>query len=64
MGEALGGLYDTPHGVAMAILLPYVIRGINYTADYNKFAEIAKAMGRYGTSEQGERGIRSRIGRT
>lgn len=44
MGEALGGLYDTPHGVAMAILLPYVME-YNYTADYNKFAEIAKAMG-------------------
>lgn len=44
MGEALGGLYDTPHGVSMALLLPYVM-------DYNcieckdKFIEIAKVMG-------------------
>ena len=44
MGEALGGLYDTPHGVAMAVLLPYVME-YNYTSDYEKFAQIAKAMG-------------------
>lgn len=44
MGEALGGLYDTPHGVAMAILLPYVME-YNYVTDYGKFAEMAKAMG-------------------
>jgi alcohol dehydrogenase len=44
MGEALGGLYDTPHGVAMAILLPYVME-YNYVSDYKKFAEMAKAMG-------------------
>ena len=25
MGEAIGGLYDTPHGLAMAIFLPYCI---------------------------------------
>ncbi|MCI9595830.1 MAG: iron-containing alcohol dehydrogenase [Firmicutes bacterium] len=44
MGEALGGLYDTPHGVAMAVLLPYVME-YNYASDYEKFAQIAKAMG-------------------
>lgn len=44
MGEALGGLYDTPHGVAMAILLPYVME-YNYVTDYGKFAEMARAMG-------------------
>lgn len=44
MGEALGGLYDTPHGVAMAILLPYVM-DYNYISDYKKFSEMAKAMG-------------------
>ncbi len=53
MGEALGGLYDTPHGVAMAILLPYVM-DYNYISDYNKFGEMAKAMGENitGMSEQ------------
>jgi alcohol dehydrogenase len=44
MGEALGGLYDTPHGVAMAILLPYVME-YNYVSDYGKFAEMARALG-------------------
>lgn len=44
MGEALGGLYDAPHGVTMAMLLPYVSE-YNYVADYKKYAEIAKALG-------------------
>lgn len=44
MAEALGGLYDTPHGVANAIMLPYVME-YNYVANIDKFAEIAKAMG-------------------
>lgn len=44
MAEALGGLYDTPHGIANAILLPYVME-YNYVASVDKFAEIAKAMG-------------------
>lgn len=44
MGEALGGLYDTPHGVAMAVLLPYVME-YNYISDYGKFGEMARAMG-------------------
>jgi alcohol dehydrogenase len=44
MAEALGGLYDTPHGVANAIMLPYVME-YNYVADYRKFANIAAALG-------------------
>ena len=44
MGEALGGLYDTPHGISMAILLPYVME-YNYRSDYGKFSRIAKALG-------------------
>lgn len=44
MAEALGGLYDTPHGVANAMLLPVVME-YNYVADIEKFARIAKAMG-------------------
>lgn len=44
MGEALGGLYDTPHGLAMAVLLPHVME-YNYVSDLGKFREIAKAMG-------------------
>ena len=44
MGEALGGLYDTPHGIAMAALLPPVME-YNYVSDYGKFAEMARALG-------------------
>lgn len=44
MAHPLGAFYDTPHGVANAILLPHVMR---YNADYTgeKFRHIAKAMG-------------------
>ncbi|MDO4177419.1 MAG: iron-containing alcohol dehydrogenase [Bacillota bacterium] len=44
MGEALGGLYDTAHGVTMALLLPYVTE-YNYVADFDKYANIAEALG-------------------
>ncbi|WP_269477699.1 iron-containing alcohol dehydrogenase [Hominibacterium faecale] len=44
MAEALGGLYDTPHGIANAMLLPVVME-FNYAADYEKFARVAAAMG-------------------
>ncbi|WP_027399587.1 iron-containing alcohol dehydrogenase [Anaerovorax odorimutans] len=44
MAEALGGLYDTPHGIANAILLPFVVE-YNFVSDIDKFAEIAKALG-------------------
>ncbi len=44
MGEALGGVYDMPHGVAMAMLLPYVME-YNCPACIEKFAEVAKALG-------------------
>ena len=44
IGEALGGRYDTPHGVAMAIFLPAVSE-YNIPADPRKYAEVAAAMG-------------------
>ena len=44
MAEALGGMYDTPHGVANAALLPTVTE-FNMHFDYEKHANIAKAMG-------------------
>ncbi len=44
MGEALGGLYDTAHGVTMALLLPYVTE-YNYVSDLDKYAKIAEALG-------------------
>lgn len=44
MAHPLGAFYDTPHGVANAILLPHVMR---YNAEFtgNKYLDIAKAMG-------------------
>lgn len=44
MGEAMGGLYDMPHGLSMAIMLPHVME-YNYVACIDKFAEIAVALG-------------------
>ena len=44
MAHGLSALYDTPHGVACAILLPL---GLEYNADYSgeKYRDLAKAMG-------------------
>ncbi|MGW8428442.1 iron-containing alcohol dehydrogenase [Peribacillus simplex] len=44
LSEAIGGLYDTPHGVANAIFLPYVFKH-NMDADIKKHAEVGYAMG-------------------
>lgn len=44
MAHQLGGLYDLPHGVCNAILLPYV-EMYNKQACPERFADIAKAMG-------------------
>lgn len=55
MAHPLGAVYDTPHGVANAILLPTVM-GYNADASGEKYREIAKAMGvpGTGTMNQGE----------
>ena len=45
MAHGLGALYDTPHGVANAIILPTVM-------EYN--ADVAKAMGVEGTEKMSE----------
>lgn len=44
MAHALGAVYDTPHGVANAILLPTVME-YNADATGDKYKYIAKAMG-------------------
>lgn len=44
MAHPLGALYDTPHGVANALLLPYVME-YNAPASGEKYREIARAMG-------------------
>ncbi len=48
MAHGLGALYDTPHGVANAILLPSVM-AYNAEATGDKYRDIAKAMGVEGT---------------
>jgi len=53
MAEALGGVYDAPHGMCNAVLLPYVME---YNAEFclEKYARIAQAMGEiFDTIEEG-----------
>jgi len=62
MAHPLGAFYDTPHGVANALLLPYIME---YNADSpaaTKYKDIAKAMGVEGTESMGvEEGIKVAI---
>lgn len=53
MAHGLSALYDTPHGVACAIILP---TGMEYNADYTgeKFKDIAKALGVEGTDKMSQ----------
>ena len=53
MAHPLGALYDTPHGVANAIILPTVME---YNAPYTgeKYRDIARAMGVSGTDTMSE----------
>ncbi|MGM0396261.1 MAG: iron-containing alcohol dehydrogenase [Bacillota bacterium] len=44
MAEALGSMYDAPHGLCNSILLPYVME-YNLPAAEHKYARIARAMG-------------------
>ena len=50
MAHPLGALYDTPHGVANAIILPTVM-AYNAPATGEKYRDIAKAMGVAGVDE-------------
>lgn len=50
MAHSLGAVYDTPHGVANAILLPTVME-YNAEATGEKYRDIAKAMGVNGVDE-------------
>lgn len=44
MAHPLGAFYDIPHGVANALLLPYVMQ-YNMESSLAKFGDIARAMG-------------------
>ncbi len=50
MAHPLGALYDTPHGVANAIILPTVME-YNAPATGEKYREIARAMGVKGVDD-------------
>lgn len=50
MAHPLGALYDTPHGVANAIILPIVME-YNAPATGEKYRDIAKAMGVKGVDD-------------
>ncbi|MCD7827579.1 MAG: lactaldehyde reductase [Clostridiales bacterium] len=50
MAHPLGAVYDTPHGVANAIILPTVME-YNAPATGDKYRDIAKAMGVAGTDD-------------
>ena len=72
IGHALGGRFDIPHGVTLAVLLPQVLR-FNRPACAERFDEIAAALGaavsRGGRGQRGSgavidvvTGLRDRIG--
>ncbi len=44
VGHTLGGLYNVPHGLAMAVILPHVLRQFG-PAVYNKLADCADVCG-------------------
>jgi alcohol dehydrogenase len=52
LAEALGSIYDTPHGVANAVFLPYVME-FNLAAAAAKYADIAAIVGVEETSARG-----------
>lgn len=61
MAHPLGAHYDTPHGVANALLLPYVME---YNADSPaapKYLEIARAMGVDTTGMSVEDGVKAAV---
>jgi alcohol dehydrogenase len=58
MAESMGGVYDAPHGMCNAILLPYVMEYNLPYAEY-KYARVARAMGimEYNDQRAAARGI-------
>lgn len=53
MAHPFSAYYDTPHGIANAVLLPYVMEfNKNYTGE--KYREIARVMGVKGVDEMSQ----------
>ncbi|QIM67755.1 lactaldehyde reductase [Mannheimia granulomatis] len=58
MAHPLSAYYDTPHGIANAVLLPYVMEfNKNYTGE--KYREIARAMGVKGVDDMSQEEYRN-----
>lgn len=51
VGHTLGGLYNIPHGLAMGVLLPHVMRQFGPSA-YKRLAELAEVIGISGDSDR------------
>jgi alcohol dehydrogenase len=60
LAESIGSVYDTPHGVANAVFLPYVME-FNLPAAAGKYSVIAAAAGIPGEGEAAARGLIDRI---
>ncbi|MBR5821019.1 MAG: lactaldehyde reductase [Alistipes sp.] len=61
MAHPLGAFYDTPHGVANALLLPYVMEYNAESPAKAKYLGIAKAMGVDTTGMSVEEGVKAAI---
>ena len=57
MAHTLGAVYDTPHGVACAMMLPIVME-YNQECTGEKYREIARAMGVKGVDDMSEEAYR------
>ena len=61
MAHPLGAFYDTPHGVANALLLPYVMEYNAESPAKAKYLGIAKAMGVDTTGMSEDEGVKAAI---
>ncbi len=61
MAHPLGAFYDTPHGVANALLLPYVMEYNAESPAKSKYLGIAKAMGVDTTGMSEDEGVKAAI---
>lgn len=62
MAHPLGAFYDTPHGVANALLLPYVMEYNAESLARPKYLDIARAMGVDTTGMSVDEGVAATIG--
>ena len=62
MARPLGAFYDTPHGVANALLLPYVMEYNAQSAARPKYLAIAQAMGVDTTDLSVDDGVAAAVG--